>query len=75
MNIFAQENVGHNVLCLIEKDGVQAKQIVRWTHAIIGLTIAKKSFSLKRIAHSEIANIYTEDVLEGWTIIEVGIGE
>ncbi len=75
MNIFTRENVGRNILCLIEKDGVQAKQMVRWTHAIVGLTIDKKGFSMKLVEHSDNPNVYTKDVSSGWTIIEVGIEE
>ena len=75
MNIFTRENVGRNILCLVEKDGVQEKQMVRWTHAIVGLTIDKKGFSMKSLEHSDVVNIYTEDVSSGWTIIEVEIEE
>lgn len=70
MNIFAPENIGHNILCLIEKDGDQVKYLIKWTHAIVGLTIVRKTFNLKPLAHS---NVYTEDISPGWTIVEVGI--
>lgn len=80
MDIFAKENIGHNIPCRIEKDGVQVVSRVRWTHAKVGevvshvIKIMKEPAKVRvRPVGSKTPNIYVAERSTGWTVVEVGV--
>ena len=80
MDIFAKENIGKSVTCLLEKDGVQATNQVRWTHAMVGQVVGITIKSMKepqkpkvRDETGKTPNIYVAERSAGWTVVEVGV--
>lgn len=80
MDIFARENIGRHIRCLLEKDGERAVDMVKWTHAMTGEVIhrmiksAKTPEKPKKMgAFGKTPNIYVSERSDGWTVVEVGV--
>ena len=73
MNIFAKENIGRNVSCLLEKDGVQTVDYVKWVHAMVGSVVNRKVKIMKEARRGTKSNNFVVEVSKGWKVLEVGV--
>ena len=73
MNIFAPENIGRNTRCLLEKDGVQAVDYVKWIHARVGDVVTRKVVKTKENKKGEKTGQFVIEKSSGWKILEVGV--
>jgi len=66
MDIFAHENIGCRIPCLLEKSGERSVDFVKWTHAMVGAIVNRKMFT----GDDGILKVVRSN---GWTVVEVGV--
>ena len=76
MNMFAKENVGRKVRCLLEKDGEQAIDYVNWIHTYVDGVVKRKILigkDKKRLNPENLGNHMIVEISDGWKIVEVDV--
>ena len=73
MSIFDKDRIGRRVRCVVEKDGVQVIEFVKWIHASLGFVVARKINERIPAKSEEKNNHYKIRISKGWKVVKLDV--
>ena len=73
MGIFDKNRVGRLVRCIVEKDGEQVIEFVKWVHATVGSVVKRKLSISKPSKNENTSNSFITVISDGWKVVEVDV--